>query len=319
MTVFTAMLADHVAGRHGVVTDDELRRLGTSKFQRERMVTDGLLVVQHRGVYRLRSTPESFAGRCLAICLAYPAAVITGRAAGRLWRLRRMGANAIIEVRVPHFTYSVADPRIKFRRCNVLDPIDIVERPDGIRVVSPPRLLFDLAANLSDLDLESVVEQVLDREWCTMPTIYAVGRRLYHPARPGSARFERVIGSRHAWLKPADSHLEVRLFDALRRARLAGLVRQHPIPLPAGWTIHADIAVPELSWAIPIDHVTWHGGRFAAQRDKQNDRQARMIGWQVDRVTDNDIDHSLAGVVAELVAIHDVLRSSADAKFRRAG
>ncbi|MEZ5248078.1 MAG: hypothetical protein R2713_02350 [Ilumatobacteraceae bacterium] len=35
---------------------------------------------------------------------------------------------------------------------------------------------------LTDLDLESVVEQVLDRGWCTMPTIHAIGRRLIHLA-----------------------------------------------------------------------------------------------------------------------------------------
>jgi very-short-patch-repair endonuclease len=319
MPAFTTALADHVADRYGMVTDAELRLLGLSESQRKLLVARELLIEQHRGVYRLRSTPASFEGRCLAICLARPDAVISGRAGGRLWGVRGMGPAPVIDVVVPHFANSVVDGGVRFRRCNVLDPGDVVERADGIRVVSPPRLIFDLSRDLSDIDLESVLEQVLDRRWCTMPTIYATGRRLYHPARPGSARFARVVHARPAWLRPVDSHHELVLFDALRAARFEGMVRQHPIALPGGWTIHADIALPRLQWAIPIDHVTWHGGRFAAQRDKQNDRQARSIGWQVDRVTDDDIDRGLAGVVAELTALYRLLVDGEGRVLRHAG
>jgi hypothetical protein len=108
----------------------------------------------------------------------------------------------------------------------------------------------------------------------------------------------------------ADSHLEVVLFDALREAGVDGLVRQFPVVLPGAIEIHADVAVPSLRWLIPIDHVWWHGGRLDAQRDKQTDRRARMEGWHVDRVTDDDIEHHLDALVVELLAIHERLRGS---------
>lgn len=307
MPAFTVALADHLGPHHGVVSDPQLRQLGISRSQRERLVDQQLLIPMLRGVYRLRSTPETLDARCLAVCLAYPESAITGCVGGRLWGLRRMGTDPLIDVRIEHFKKAIVEPGVRFRRCNVLEEIDVVRRPDGINVVSPPRLAFDLGAVVSDLDLESVIEQILDRRWCTIETLHLMGRRLVHPSRPGSARFARVIGSRPAWLKPADSHLEVRLFDALRSAGVAGLVRQHRIDLPGGWSIHADVAVPQLQWAIPIDHVTWHGGRADAQRDKQNDRQARMLGWQVDRVTDDDIERRWAATTAELLQLHDTL------------
>lgn len=303
--MFTTDLADHFRTFHGIAGDTELRALGVTVDQRERLVAQGFLVPVHKGVYRARSAPVTLEGRCRAICLRCPDGAITGRAAGRLWGLRNMGSGSTIEVRVPHFANALAAEDVAFRRCNVLDAIDVVERADGIRVVSPPRLLFDLSAVLTDLDLESVVEQVLDRGWCTMPTIHATGRRLIHPARPGSARFARVVASRPAWLKPADSDLEVLLFDALRRAGVPGMVRQHRLELPGGWAIHADIAVPTLRWAVPVDHVTWHGGRIDAQRDKENDRQAGLLGWQVNRVTDDDVTRRLAIVTAELVQLFE--------------
>jgi very-short-patch-repair endonuclease len=95
----------------------------------------------------------------------------------------------------------------------------------------------------------------------------------------------------------------VRLFDALRRRGVTGMVRQQRLELPGGWAIHADVAVPELRWAIPVDHVTWHGGRVDAQRDKENDRQAAILGWLVSRVTDDDVATRLAAVTDELLQL----------------
>jgi hypothetical protein len=307
MSGLTAAAADLAQRVYGVVSNDELEGCGVTRRQRERLVAQGLLLVLYRGVYRLRSAPETFEGRCRAICLAAPGAVITGRAAGRLWGLRLMGRVDIIEVRAPHYCNLLSDPRVRIRRCNIMETVDIVVRADGIRVVSPPRLAFDLAAILSPRDLESVVEQIIDRRWCSILMMYDMGRRLYHPARPGAIQFARVMASRPAWLKPVDSNLEMILYDALRAAGVRGMTRQHKITMPGGWDIHADVAVPTLRWAIPIDHVTWHGGRINAQRDKQNDRQAGMIGWRVDRVTDEDINERLDDTVGELLVIHGLL------------
>lgn len=303
MSAITNLLALHVRDRHGIVSDAELRSLGVSLDQRRRLVDEALLISVFDGVYRFAATPESLEGWCLAACLADTRAVITGRAGGRLGGLRRMGNDPTIDVRVPHYSNTLTAPNIRLRRCNILDPEHVVTRPDGIRVVSPARLAFDLGAVMTDLDLESVIEQMLDRRWCTMSELHEMAHRMYHPRRPGSKRYVRVIQSRPAWMKPADSHQEVQLFDALRRRGVTGLVRQHPITLATGITVHPDIAVPALRWAIEVDHVTWHGGCVDAQQDKQRDRGLRRLDWAVERVTDEEIDRNLAGVVDELLAL----------------
>ena len=79
MAAFNSALADHVHDRHGVVSDAELRSLGVTVEQRQRMVSERVLIRIFDGVYRLASTPETLEGRCRAICLAEPRAVITGR------------------------------------------------------------------------------------------------------------------------------------------------------------------------------------------------------------------------------------------------
>lgn len=311
MPAFTGVLAAFAHDRYGVVGDGELRDLGVSVDQRRVMVSNGVLARLLDGVYRVTSTPESVEGWARAVCLSDERTYVTGRAGGRLWNVRRMGAIDRIEVRAPHFVNTLDHPKILLRRCGVLDPVDVVTRADGIRVASPPRLLFDLAASLDDLDLESVVEQVLDRRWCVMPTLHATARRLCRPGRAGSARFARVVSARDEWLKPADSHEEVVLFDALRSAGVDRLERQHRLVLPGGQPIHVDIAVPALRWAIEVDHVEWHGGRVATQRDKARDRGVRRLGWQPDRVTDAEIRHGLGALVAELVDLHADLLAGA--------
>ena len=99
----------------------------------------------------------------------------------------------------------------------------------------------------------------------------------------------------------------VELEHAYAVAQQGGVASHHVIDVDlrafGGSALTADIAVPKWQWAIAVDHVTWHGGRVDAQRDKENDRQARMIGWQVDRVTDDDIDHRLEQVTSELMTI----------------
>ena len=78
--------------------------------------------------------------------------------------------------------------------------------------------------------------------------------------------------------------------------------------------IHPDVAVVPLRWAVEVDHVTWHGGRFEAQRDKIRDRQARRLGWQVERVTDQELRDSFRRAVDDLEELfrlrHDQLRAA---------
>jgi very-short-patch-repair endonuclease len=188
-----------------------------------------------------------------------------------------------------------------------MDDIDVMVRPDGIRVVTPARLAFDLAAVLRPLDLESVIEELVNERHCTIEDLLLMDARLHHPARPGSHEFRAVIGSRPDG-GAADSHLEVSLHADLRRRGVSGLVRQYRVELPTGWSIHADLAVPHLRWLIQIDHVAWHGGRIASERDKQNDRLLQQLDYTVSRVSDHDLARRRVSTLDELVAIHQRLR-----------
>jgi very-short-patch-repair endonuclease len=307
MRHISSELARSISRHHGVVTGAQLRNDGFTRDIVGRLVTRDVLVPLHQGVYRVATSPDTFESRCVAACFADPEAVITGVAAGRLWQFRHIFPVNVPEVLVAHHANPISRG-VTLRRTNQLINEDVVERPDGIRVASPPRAWFDCAVHLDDEHFEMLTEHVLDRH-CQVPTLWRTTRRLTARGRRGLGRVRRVLSARSAWQKPADSGLELKVLKALRRAGLPELVRQHPIRLANNTLVHADGAVPEIRWAVEIDHVTWHGGRFDAQYDKSRDRAARIVGWQVERVTDQSLRDDFAGEIAAVVETYHVRRA----------
>lgn len=302
MSFFSPGLNRYLANHYGVVSQATLVNFGVSRFELERLVRHGTLVTVHRGVYRSNAHSESFLGKCVAACLADPEIIIGGPSAAALWGFKHTGRPAELYAVVSHDRTPVSRGVI-LRRSNVLGPDDSTRRDDGIRLTSPERTWFDRARDMQDEWFEALTEHVLDNH-CSVPVLWATTKRLSGRGRPGAARVNRVLGQRAAWQKPADSTLEHQVLSALEKRGIA-LVRQFRLKLPNGSVIHLDGADPVARWGVEIDHVTWHGGRRKAQDDKIRDRNARRIGWQVDRVTDQEWAAEPDTVINELCDLYD--------------
>jgi hypothetical protein len=301
MATISRTLAEIAARRHGIVTHDELLSGNHTQHSVRRLVEEGFLVTEHKRVYRLATSPDSFEARCAAACAADPLAVVTGVAAARLWGFRHVWWPDIPHVMVAHDRTPITRG-VVLRRSNVIGDDDVVDRNDGIRVASPPRAWFDCARDVTDERFERLTEWVLDHH-AKLPTLWRTARRLQARGRPGLARVKRVMSQRADWQKPAGSGLELRVLQALERRGIV-LTRQYPLRLPNGLTIHPDGADPTIKWALEVDHVTWHGGRLDAQRDKIRDRNARLIGWDVERVTDLELAEDFEAVIDQLEALY---------------
>src|SRR5215203_6131178 len=121
------------------------------------------------------------------------------------------------------------------------------------------------------------------------------------------------MSQRSDWQRPAGSGIEFDVLKALRQRGVSPLVQQFPLTLPNGIVIHPDGADPESRWAVEVDHVTWHGGRFDAQRDKSRDRNARRIVWQVDRVTDLELKSNFSAAITDLYELWLLRRAESNA------
>jgi hypothetical protein len=184
---------------------------------------------------------------------------------------------------------------------------DILQRDDGIRVTSRARTAFDLARWLGPDDLLSVIEQAAHDGHVSDDEFLAAAVDWISPRRPWAREFLRALDRRLPG-GPAESHPEVRVADALGRAGVRGLVRQHCIQLPGHGDVRFDLAVPELRWAIEVDLHPRHRETMGIAADIRRDRAASSIGWSTSRITEAQYDRSFNETIAELALVHSDLR-----------
>ena len=293
------------ATHHGVVTSADLARFGFTDMQRRQLRDDGTLTAVRRGLAIASAAPTSERQRIALACIATDGTASHSTAA-RSAGFRRVPSDDFIHITIAHARWIDVSRlvHVVLHRTRDLPKSDCVSHADGVRTTSAARTAFDMAALLDADALESLIEQGLERHLFTMTTLWSTARRLARRGRPGSTRFVEVLASRPAWRKPVGSDLELRLEKALVARGLPSPVRQHAIVLSDGATVHPDLCWPDVRLAVEVDHVTWHGGRLDVAYDKWRDRQIRLVGWEVDRVTDNDVRRRLASTTRDIVALH---------------
>jgi very-short-patch-repair endonuclease len=294
-------LAQFLRSHHGVVSQPDLERLAVPRRHIRRLVRARILERVGPAAWRLTATPRTLEHRVAVACAVHPRAVAAFTTAGHLWGLHKMG-NPTIHIIIPGDAHP--EPRYGTRHhCYHVDDEDVIERGDGIRVTTPTRTVFDLAAVLSDPQLESVIEQLLDRRLTTIAALAATGVRLRQRGRTGSARFGRVLESRPATREPVGSNLELRFERAIINRGLPRPLRQQPFAVPNGQRIRVDFYWPAQRIVVEVDHHTWHDGRTAANTDKRRDRLLAALGLRSLRVTDDDINHRLDIVIDEIAHV----------------
>lgn len=304
-------LSSRSAARHGVLTTADLVAAGLSDRQQRRIRHDGTLTIVRRGIAVVAAVPDSERRRIVFACTATDGAASHNTAA-RLDGFRGVVDDGLIHITVTH------DRRIRTKglagvvihRTTHLPKGDIVQHADGVRTTAPWRTVFDMAASVDAATLESMVEQGVNEGWFTIAKLWDVARRLARRGRAGSGRFTRVLSARESWRRPVGSHLELRLERAVVAAGLPAPHRQHAVTLRDGQVVHPDLSWPAIRLAVEVDHMRWHGGWLDRRYDEARDRRLRLVGWEVDRVSDDDIRRRLADVAAEIAELHQLRREA---------
>jgi very-short-patch-repair endonuclease len=71
-----------------------------------------------------------------------------------------------------------------------------------------------------------------------------------------------------------------------------------------GQVVHPDLGDSAARFYIEIDDHEWHGGRLDAMYDLQRDRQARLVGARIERVSTDEIDAMPSSLITSLVAAY---------------
>lgn len=286
--------------QHGAITMAQLLGAGMTRHTIRRLEQRHVLERSYKSVFRLASEGRSLEQRCAELCLAHEKAFVSGPTAGKLLGLRRMPRQSPITVSSIHPLH-VEHPGVRFRRSTKVAGHDIQRRPDGIAIATPARLAFDLAAYLGDADHRSVVDQLIHEHDVSLDALVRLGARLCHPARPGSRRFQETL--RRLAGAPSESDAERRVADALLARNVPVETNERWLDLPDGGRARLDLSVSAARWGVEVDVHPSHLGLTGSTADKRRDRQCRLLGWEIVRVTGLDL-LDLDATADELAALY---------------
>jgi very-short-patch-repair endonuclease len=296
-----------LARQHGVASTAQLLDTGMSARQLRHLQRSQDLELVLRGAYRTPSAPDTELARCAAVCAARSDVAIAGPTAGRLWGFRRLPSDHRIHVLAPPASNPAIARWVVPYRTDARHDHDVIERDDGIRITTRARTAYDLARWLGPDDLLSVIEQAAHDGRLGDGDFLDVAADWLSPRRPWVRGFLQALDRRLPG-GAAESHPEVRVADALGRAGVRGLVRQHRIELPGHGNVRFDLAIPELRWAIEVDLHPRHRETLGIASDARRDRAAATIGWMTTRVSDVQYQDRFNETIAELAAAHAELR-----------
>ena len=277
-----------------LITEAQLESAGLSRRGARKRSAARRLFRLHPRVFALHPPPYGQHQRWLAAVLACgPASALSDLPAAALHGLLEKpptfahvsnptGAGRSLQGIVVH--------RRKIARC------DLTIR-HGIPCTSVTRTIVDLAATpgpsmLEDLLLAADSSRLLNRR--------RLGELLHERrGRAGAARLRSLV---------TDDPVEAR---NVNERRLVSICREFGIPAPlvnhridvAGRTFYADFCWPDLRLIVEADSWRWHGGRTAAEYDRDRDQLLSIAGWRVVHFTRDQIHRGRRETGRRLLAL----------------
>jgi hypothetical protein len=289
-------IAELAVEQHGVVTIDDLRRLGISFAAVQHRIARRVLHPIHRGVYAVGHPVLTRSGEWLAAVRAAGAgAVLSHRAATEHQAILDHRDRPLIDVTVPRRPG-------KHRGLRIHEMADLTDADwivlDAIPVTTVARTLIDLAAS-EPRALEYAFAGAERRGLLDLHDLDAVIAR--SKGRRGVARV-RLLRAEFA-LTPEFTRSQD------ERAFLRFCVR-FDIPRPKAnlWVsvpndgFEVDFCWPRQRAIVEIDS-SWHDDTLARKRDAHRDRVLAVAGWIVIRLRRHHITHTPEDTAVRIKAV----------------
>lgn len=296
--------------QHGVVSRAQARRAGATPKALGRRVRGPGWEARSARVLRLVGTPDTFAQRCISGALdAGSQAVVSRLSAAALWGLPGFSPGGVHVTR-PIMASSRASRLATVHESRFL-PAHHRTLHDGIPVTTVARTLFDLAGCLHPGRSERAVENALRHRFVDLEGLRRVTIELVARGRAGSALMRELLAARGAGYIPTASGLE---------ADFLALVVAADLELPEGqvdlggegWIGRVDFYYRSLRLVIEIDSALYHRAKLDAEADERRDQALRAAGFEVMRITEEQLRDRPDEVVAELrAALAGFVRRSA--------
>jgi hypothetical protein len=294
-TPLDVALARLAARQHGVVSLEQLERLGLSASAVRSRVAASRLHRIHRGVYAVGHRLLTTEGHWMAAVLACGRhAVLSHHSAAELWALARRSSRTYIDVTTPMRAGRRRD-RIRVHSGATLTAADATA-VDRIPCTSVARTLLDCAEVCDQNATDRLVERAEARRLFDLTPIQELLDR--SAGRRGTTRLQRAIAHHTETITRSDVE------DAM-----LGLCADAGLPIPA-----KNVWLPEFRYEVDFiwrahqliveaDSRTYHGTFRARERDYERDRRLRDAGWRIERFSDRQIVHQQAHVARALTGL----------------
>jgi predicted transcriptional regulator of viral defense system len=290
--------------QNGVVTLEQLERLGLSERAIHQREASGRLHRVHQGVYSLTPRVMTQRGKFMSAVLASgPGAVLSHRSAAYLWGLVDSWEEPI-DVTAPNRRGRSPDG-VAAHRDGSLQPIDKTTRY-GIPCTTVARTILDFAAvepewRVRKAVAEAEVLRILDKR--KLRALLKRSRR-----RRGVARLRLILDTIHPQTKRTRSELERLFLDMCLKADVPEPEVNVWLPAPDGNRYQADFLWREQAFIIEADSRRFHDTDTAFVDDRKRQQQLELAGWRVSRCTWEEVEHEprrLALTVKGLIVRHE--------------
>jgi very-short-patch-repair endonuclease len=290
-------IAELAERQYGVVSRDQLLRLGLEAGAIGRRIRGGNLHRLHPGVYAVGHRLIPRQGRWMGAVLASgEGAILSHWTAAALWMIRP-NSRERIDVTVPHRSRS--SDLIRRHVSPVAEDERTVE--ERIPVTTMPRTIFDLAATEPTDVILALLREIEYLELRDRLSPADLVER--YPGRRGTRRVQMALARLE---EEPGGHLRQGLEE-----RFAPFLHRHRLPLPRfndwilidGKRFQVDCHWPGTGQIVELDGWKGHGTRTAFREDRARDRKLKVAGYSVTRLTWNQLDDEPEEVAADLRAL----------------
>jgi very-short-patch-repair endonuclease len=273
--------------QRGFVSRRQLLAAGISTAAITRATAAGRLRPYHRGVYAVgHSAPVALGPETAALLAVRDGAALSHETAAAIWGLRSAAADLVHLVVEGGRAASLAG--VQVHRASTVDS----RIHQGLPVTSAASTVVQLAAGLTDRQLEFLVDQVIVTGLASADEI----RRLLHrqPSLTGRRRVLVLLDDRsHPTLTRSEA--EELLLALLRQAQLPAPqvnARLHGYEVDFYWSAHRLV--------VEVDGFRFHSSRRAFEHDRRKDAALSAMGIATIRVTWRQLQHEPYAVIARI-------------------
>ena len=200
-------------------------------------------------------------------------------------------------------------PVAGLRRTTYLPPHHVTT-VDGIPVLTPSRLLFQLAADRSVKRMARLTDKAWARRLVSGTSLHEMCREISEHGRDGMRVMREVLEVRPIGYVPPESNLEARMEELMRKNGLPEMRRQVDLG-GREWLGRVDFLASDCPLIVFVDGEHWHSSLLDRAADARQQAELEAAGFVVVRITEFEVWHDPAAALARVRAGLRLARSIA--------